>query len=82
MRSMRSWGYIWPSTLHGVVEGGEGSLAERMADFVINSPQNYPYCELYAYTGPNSNTYVQWVVDAFPESGLRLPWSAFGKHYK
>lgn len=82
LRSVREWGYIWPSVLHGVVEGEEGSLAERMAEFIENSPQNYPYCGHYSYIGPNSNTYVQWVLDAFPESGLKLPWNAFGKGFK
>jgi hypothetical protein len=79
LRSIRDWGYIWPATLHGVVEG---SLAELMAECIEHSPQNYPYCENYAYTGPNSNTYVQWVLTQFPGSGLTLPWNAFGKGFK
>jgi hypothetical protein len=82
LRSMRNWGYIWPATLHGVVEGGEGSLAQCMAEFIEQSPQMYPYCERYAYTSPNSNTYAQWVINHFPDSGLKLPWNAFGKNFK
>src|SRR4051794_27562170 len=27
-RSLRTWGHIWPTTLHGVIEDGEGSLAQ------------------------------------------------------
>jgi hypothetical protein len=82
LRSFSSWGYITPVTLHGTVEGGGGSSAERMAECIEHSPQTYPYCERYAYTGPNSNTYAQWVIDQFPDSGLKLPWNAFGKHFK
>ncbi len=53
-----------------------------MVECIENSPHNYPYCGHYSYIGPNSNTYVQWVLDAFPESGLKLPWNAFGKGFK
>ena len=72
--------YKWKNVrLLGVVEG---SLAERMATCIENSPQSYPYCEKYRLTGPNSNTYAQWIIDRFPECGLRLPWNSFGKHCK
>src|ERR1700742_1721692 len=43
LRSRPDW-YIWPVTLHGVVEGGEESLAKRMAEFIEQTPQTYPYC--------------------------------------
>ena len=73
--------YKWSNvTLLGVVEGGEGSLAHRMADLIESSPQSYPCSEKYRLTGPNSNTYAQWILDRFPECGLRLPWNSVGKH--
>lgn len=74
--------YLWSDgILHGFVEGGADSSAACMAEFVEASPHAYPFCFQYAFTGPNSNTYVQWVLDHFPESGLKLPWNAFGKSY-
>ncbi len=73
--------YAWPSTLHGFVEGDEHSLAAGMAECIQKTPDTYPYRERYAYTGPNSNTYAQWVLNQFPDSGLKLPWNAFGKHF-
>lgn len=33
----------------------------------------------YKLTGPNSNTYTQWILEKFPEWNIQLPWSAFGK---
>lgn len=73
--------HFWGSgTLRGYVEGDEGSLAARMAACIECSGETYPYCRTYSLLGPNSNTYVQWVLDQFPESGLHLPWNAFGKH--
>ena len=71
--------HFWKDTkLVGVVEGGEGSVAERMADCIENSPRTYHHCATYALRGPNSNTYVQWVLDQFPSSNLYLPWNSFG----
>ena len=67
--------------LLGSVEGGEGSLAQRMAECVASSDGGYPFVSRYRLVGPNSNTYAQWVLNRFPESGLRLPWNAFGKEY-
>lgn len=73
--------YWWGARLHGFVEGGEGSLAQKMAETIELSSKNYPYCHRYAYVGPNSNTYVQWVINQFPESGFTLPWNSFGKNF-
>jgi len=68
--------------LLGSIEGNEGSLAHQMFDFIRNETPNYPLQDKYVLTGPNSNTYVQWVINRFPESGFSLPFNAFGKHYK
>jgi len=58
----------------------EGELARAMADFIEASPETYPHCRNYVLRGPNSNTYAQWVLNKFPECGLRLPWNSFGKN--
>ena len=63
------------------VEGEEGSLAQNMADFIEVSNKNYPYCYGYSLIGPNSNTYVQSVLDRFPESRMQLSWNALGKNF-
>jgi len=60
----------------------KGSEAQMMIEFIERSPNVYPHCEMYRFRGPNSNTYVQWVIDNFPNSGLQLPFNAFGKGYK
>ncbi len=72
------WG---PGKLVGYVEGDEQSVAGQMANFIEASPKTYPYRDTYTLTGPNSNTYAQWVLNKFPQSGLRLPWNCFGKNY-
>ena len=71
----------------GVGAGGSWALAEwhgreaRQLTAVLNQPENYPYCHEYRYVpGPNSNTYVAWVLD---QAGmdLNLPFAAVGAGY-
>ncbi len=76
-----SW-FHWKSKLIKVIEGDENSIAHKMAGFIENSPNNYKYCKEYHLKGPNSNTYIQWVLDHFPELKIKLPWNAFGKNFK
>jgi hypothetical protein len=71
--------HLWKGRVLGLVEGGEGSVAEQMVTLIQRSPSIYPFSQVYLLQGPNSNTYVQWVLNQFPESGLKLPWNALGK---
>jgi hypothetical protein len=70
--------FLWSARLLGVIDG---DAAQRAAGFIERSPSEYPYCYTYSFTGPNSNTYSQWVLDHTPEFGVELPWNAFGKDY-
>lgn len=74
--------YCWKGKLRGYIEGGEGSVAQKMIEVIKSSPETYPYCYDYALTGININTYAQWVLNQFPNSGLSLPWNSFGKNFK
>lgn len=71
--------FYWKSKLLRIAEGKK---AEDLARFIENSPKTYPYCENFSLIGPNSNTYIQWVIDHFPQTCFKLPWNAFGKDYK
>ncbi|WDE03116.1 DUF3750 domain-containing protein [Thalassomonas viridans] len=58
-----------------------GAQAARLIRGLETSPQNYPYLARYRYwPGPNSNTYVQWVLD---QAGINMTPgpSAIGKDY-
>lgn len=74
--------FRWKGKLIGFIEEDSNSLAKRMIDFIENSPNTYPYPSKFSLFGPNSNTYPQWILDHFPDSGLSLPWNAVGKNYK
>ena len=73
--------YFWKNfKLLGYMEGDENSTAEKITEFILNSKDTYPYRDKYFVSGPNSNTYPQWVLNAFPEFKAKLPWNAFGKN--
>ncbi len=69
--------YFFPSRLEGYIEGGEDSTAARMAELIERSPDSYQHNGRYSLTSPNSITYVQSILDAFPQCGLRLPWNCY-----
>lgn len=71
--------WLWKARVLKVVDG---ELAERMIQSINNTPKTYPYCYKYHYTGINSNSYIQWIMDQFPEFNKKLPWNAIGKKYK
>lgn len=55
-----------------------GDTARYLIDRIRSSPQNYPWCSKYRYwPGPNSNTYVQWIL----LGQCKLGRKAVGKRY-
>jgi hypothetical protein len=60
----------------------DSSIAEEIIKYIENSEFNYPYADKYVFYGPNSNTYIQWVLKQFPELDIKLPWRFIGKNYK
>lgn len=74
--------FLWTGRAIGSIEGDENSPAQGMAEFIENSFNTYPYQNQYSLLGPNSNTYVQWVLNQFSEFKVELPWNSFGKNHK
>lgn len=86
-----SWGHLHQDLMpvsQGVGNGGswvekiwQGKEADKLVNIIWESPQNYQYNYIYRYyPGPNSNTYVQWVLK---QAGInhRLSWKGIGKSY-
>jgi hypothetical protein len=47
-----------------MIERWSGAAADRLAERIEASPETYPWCFKYHYwPGPNSNTYVQWILE-------------------
>lgn len=60
----------------------ENQIATDLIDVIKASPNNYPLQHLYrAYPGPNSNTYIQWVLNQINTGTIVLPFSALGKNW-
>ncbi len=64
------------------ISGGENSVAKKMALFIENNSYKYPLRKTYKLTGPNSNTFIGWIIEKFPHSNFKLPLNAFGWKYK
>lgn len=73
---------LWKPSLLKYIDGREGSLAQKMYDFIENSDKKYKYKNNYFPTGPNCNTYIQWILNSFPEFDIKLSWRFIGKKYK
>lgn len=73
---------FWQTKLIGYIEGGEGSTAEKAIGFIEDSIKTYPYYDRYNFLGPNSNTYLENVLNKFPEFNIKPSWRFIGKDYK
>ena len=71
-----------PSKVLFKIEGETGSMAHQLAIFISQESTAYPFKNTYHYLGPNSHTYLQWVLNHFEELQYALPWRAVGKNYK
>ena len=69
----------WSSRIEAVEKS---NIAGQMITFLEQSVDCYPYQKQYRYLpGPNSNTFVSWVLKNFPESCLNMPRRALGAGY-
>lgn len=60
----------------------EGECARRLSRILAESARTYPHFDRYLYwPGPNSNTYVQWILDRLPGKTVRLPERAIGSRF-
>ncbi|HLT12723.1 MAG TPA: DUF3750 domain-containing protein [Marinobacter sp.] len=59
-----------------------GEEAQAMIPDIYKAVASYPYASEYdAWPGPNSNTFVAWVIRETPELNVALPNHAIGKDY-
>ncbi|MFT5281072.1 MAG: hypothetical protein ACI9AR_000527, partial [Flavobacteriaceae bacterium] len=72
----------WKSRIISKISGQKDSLAHEMYDYIKNNSDKYTHSEIYNLFFSNSNSYIKWILDAFPEWKVSLPWNAFGKKIK
>ncbi len=87
-RNDSSWGHLHKNLLppcQGVGNGPSrlihdwiGDEAKVFTEKIESSPSTYPFIQKYRYwPGPNSNTYVQWIVG----DNIELNSRAIGKSF-
>lgn len=83
-----SWGFLHLNLLPPTAAVGgrparrihawQGDIAATLAARIRFSPASYPWLSSYrCLPGPNSNTYVQWILG----STYALPWRGIGRGY-
>ena len=93
-RSVRepSWGHLHKNLMapnRGVGNGDSWVIAtwtdteaQTLAHILKACPETYPHNYLYRYVpGPNSNTYVKWVLDRADVTFQTIP-KAVGQYYR
>ena len=70
--------FRWSAKLLGKAEG---EIARTLTACIEESKLTYPHSHHYKLSGPNSNTYAQWVLNQVPEFEVKLPWNSFGKKH-
>ena len=68
--------FRYKGKLLGQIESDGRALL--MIDLIENSKDIYPHTDSYYFIGPNSNTYIKWVLSNFPDFIVKIPWNAFG----
>lgn len=67
--------------IHESITGPENSPAHRLYTAIDSKAFDYPYKHTYRMiSGPNCNTYIQWLLKLEPAAKLTLPWNAWGKN--
>lgn len=74
----------WYSNAPVLLANLRGAAVDAIAGKVEAAVARYPYSGRGSYTvwpGPNSNTFVAWVLRQVPEIGAELPPTAVGKDF-
>lgn len=59
-----------------------GAKADELISRIDSAARTYPWSDTYkAFPGPNSNTFIAWILEKVPELGVELPFSAIGSGY-
>ncbi len=65
-----------------ILFSASGAQAEKLIPQIYAAVEKYPYRQHYrAYPGPNSNTFVSFVIRSIPDLKIALPNNAIGKDW-
>jgi hypothetical protein len=79
----RHAGPRWSTKEYARCSGPAGSPAHQLYTFIEDGGLlTYPHAHTYKMiTGPNSNTFTQWVLNQVPGHGMKMPINAWGKRF-
>jgi len=75
----------WYGHVPRLVGAVEGPAAEALIPKIRDAVARYPYRsygDYHVWPGPNSNSFVAYVLAAIPEAGIALPPTAVGKDWR
>lgn len=72
----------WFGAKPEIIFSKSGVDAEKIISQIQVAAKKYPYQNLYrAYPGPNSNTFVSYIIRSIPDLKIALPNNAIGKDW-
>ncbi len=81
-RNMREPDAYWAGNPPELVGERRGPRAAEAIPKIRKAIADYPWADRYlTWPGPNSNTFVAWVLRQVPELGIALPPTAIGKDF-
>ncbi len=73
---------FWYGSKPEIIFSSSGEEAEKIIPQIYAATKSYPYQKFYrAYPGPNSNTFVSYVIRSIPDLEISLPNNAIGKDW-
>jgi hypothetical protein len=72
----------WYDAKPKIIFSQSGEEAEKVILQIQAAAKSYPYQKLYrAYPGPNSNSFISYIIRSVPELKVALPSNAIGKDW-
>lgn len=72
----------WYGAMPQLIQEIKGVAAENAIPRIKELVENYPNAKTYrAWPGPNSNTFISYILRHTPELGVELPSNAIGKDW-
>jgi len=73
---------FWYGSAPKIIFSATGQKAEKMIPEIYAASSSYPYQKLYrAYPGPNSNTFISYIMREVQGFNISLPSNAIGKDW-
>lgn len=72
----------WYDATPEIIFRASGKSAEKLIPQIYQATKDYPYQKLYrAYPGPNSNTFVSFIIRNIDDLEVSMPNNAIGKDW-